>query len=293
MQVLINTKHLLMAKERPFNSELVIEERISSAELRGYHIGFDQKQFRLEPLVDIIRSVIPEYALGFHEGKSVPLSKMIERAKDAAKTIFSTDKYKSRGEFGELILHLLLREFHGTIPLVSTIYFRDAVNVPAHGFDGVHVIDNKNEKKLFLGESKLYKSGPAGIADLLKDMETHLNNDYLRQQFNLVSRKIPNDAQNIRHWRTLLHKNQTLDEIFKSIVIPMVCTYNSDLFINHCDNTSDYFKDFEEECKSLFEKFNKGRTVSNVEFLLLLLPIPCKDTLNDQLFKRVKAMQEM
>jgi hypothetical protein len=282
-----------MAKQRPFNSELVIDERISLPDLRGYHIGFDQKKFRLEPLVDVIRSVIPEYALGYHEGQSVPLPQIIERAKDAAKTIFSTDKYKRRGEFGELILHLLLRDFHGTIPLISTIYFRDAVNVPAHGFDGVHVIDITKEKKLVLGESKLYTSGGAGITDLLKDMKNHLENDYLRQQFNLVSRKIPAGAKNVQHWRTLLHKNQRLDIIFNSIVIPMVCTYNSDLFLNHNDNTNNYFQEFEEECHKLFKKFSKGKSVSKVEFILMLLPIPCKDTLNKKLYAKVKAMQEM
>jgi hypothetical protein len=35
------------------------------------------------------------------------------------------DKDLARGEFGELILHLLLRDFHDTVPLLSKIYFKD------------------------------------------------------------------------------------------------------------------------------------------------------------------------
>jgi len=280
-----------MNQPRPFESELVIEEKISLAELRGYHVGFDQKQFRLKPLVDIIRSVIPEYALGYHQGQDVHMTKMVERMKDAANTIYSTDKFKNRGEFGELILHLLLRDFFGTVPLISTIFFRDAVNVPPHGFDSVHVIDRPAYKKLVLGESKLYHSGKAGIADLLKDIRIHVQNDYLRQQFNLVSRKIPANADNIRHWQQLLHKNQRLDSIFQSLIMPMACTYDSELFLNHTDNTAEYFKEFEEECGELFNQFNNGNTIANVEFVLLLLPIPCKKTLNKALHERIQAMQ--
>jgi len=91
-----------MSMSRPFQSDLVINEHISLSELRGYHIGFDQKKFRLEPLVDIIRSVIPEFALGFHQGQDVHMTKLVDRVKDAANTIYSTDKFKNRGEFGEL-----------------------------------------------------------------------------------------------------------------------------------------------------------------------------------------------
>ena len=92
---------------RPFNSDLVLDERISDSTLRAYHVGFDQNKFRLLPLVETIRSVIPEYALGYHQGNNIPLTEIVDRLQDAAKTVYTTDKYKRRGEFGELILHLL------------------------------------------------------------------------------------------------------------------------------------------------------------------------------------------
>ena len=78
---------------RPFKSELVIDEKISENSLKGYHVGFDQNEFRLTPLVDIIRSVIPEFALGYHEGKNIPLTDMVEKLKEAAQTVYLTDKY--------------------------------------------------------------------------------------------------------------------------------------------------------------------------------------------------------
>ena len=109
---------------RPFRSELVLEQRIAEATFRAFHVGFDQNKFRLQPLVDIIRKVIPEFALGYHAGTEIPLTDMVERLKEAAETVYLTEKYQTRGEFGELILHLLLRDFFDSIPLVSKIYFK-------------------------------------------------------------------------------------------------------------------------------------------------------------------------
>lgn len=278
---------------RPFNSDLVLDERINESTLRAYHVGFDQNKFRLLPLVETIRNVIPEYALGYHQGNNIPLTEIVDRLQDAAKTVYTTDKYKSRGEFGELILHLLLRDFCNSIPLISTIFFRDAPNVPAHGFDGVHVTINGNEKKLWLGESKLYKSGKDGVDDLVGDIVKHFNADYLRQQFSLITRKLPVDTPEIEHWRALMHKNQRLDVVFSSIVIPMVCTYNSSLFTNHNNETQQYIDDFIKECKSLHEQFNRKKPSSNLEIILLLLPVPDKDELNRELDTRLKSMQRI
>ncbi len=278
---------------RPFNSELVLDERICETTLKAFHVGFDQNKFRLLPLVETIRSVIPEYALGYHQGNNIPLTEIVDRLQDASKTVYTTDKYKRRGEFGELILHLLLRDFCNSIPLISTIYFRDAPNVPAHGFDGVHITTNGDEKKLWLGESKLYKSGADGITDLVNDISKHFNADYLRQQFNLITRKLPNDTPEIEYWRTLMHKNQKLDVIFSSIVIPMVCTYSSDLFVNHNDDTQHYIDDFKKECSALHNEFNRKKPASNLEIMLLLLPVPDKDELNTELDTRLKAMQRI
>lgn len=125
---------------RPFQSDLVMEERKSEATLRAYNVGFDQNKYRLEPLVNLIADVIPEFAFGYHAGKSVPLNELRQRLKEAAMRVYTTDDYKNRGEFGELILHLLLRDYCGTIPLISKIHFKDADNTTVHGFDGVHIV---------------------------------------------------------------------------------------------------------------------------------------------------------
>lgn len=276
---------------RPFNSELIIEEKICEATFRAYNVGFDQNKFRMQPLADIICDVIPEFAFGYHAGQSVPLPQLRRRIKEAAMSIYTSDKYQKRGEFGELILHLLLRDFIGSIPLLSKIYFKDSDNIAVHGFDGVHIVIDGNEKRLWLGESKLYVDGVDGVKELANDLIKHLNSDYLRRELTLISKKLPESTLEIDYWRNLMHENQRLDVILNGITIPIVCTYSSYLFNNHNDNTNQFINDFLQECYHLKEKFEEYKTTTNVDVILMLLPVPCKNELTKELHDRLRSMQ--
>jgi HamA len=276
---------------RPFQSDLVLEEKIGEATLRAYNVGFDQNKFRLQPLVDVIAEVIPEFALGYHGGVLIPLNELRRRLKDASLRVFTTDDYKNRGEFGELILHLLLRDYCGTIPLISKIVFKDTDNSAVHGFDGVHVTVTNESKKLWLGESKLYTDGKAGVRALASDLKEHLKGDYLRREFSLISTKLPETVPEIEHWRALLHEHQKLEAALDNLCIPMVCTYSSSLYGAHNDNTEEYIQDFISECRILQEMFEEKKIKTNVDVILMLLPVPSKDELVAKLHERLKHMQ--
>jgi hypothetical protein len=278
---------------RPFKSELVLEEKISEATLRAYHVGYDENKFRLQPLVDVIRTVIPEFALGYIAGHQIPSAQAIDKLRDAAKSVYTTDKYQKRGEFGELILHLLLRDFCNTIPLVSKIKFKDADNATIHGFDAVHITTKDQVSKLWLGESKLYSDGKAGVIDLAGDLKKHFAADYLRREFQLVTNKLPDKFPDIEYWRNLMDQHQKLDEIYKSIVIPMVCTYTSKVCRSHNKETQQYIQDFIAECKNLEKEFQSKKIKTDLEVVLMLLPVYDKDELNKELDKRLKAMQQI
>lgn len=276
---------------RPFNSEQVIEEKISEATFRAYHIGFDQNKFRLQPLLDIIMDVIPEFALGYYEAKTILHTSITNKLREAAKTIYTTDKYEKRGEFGEIVLHLLLRDFCNSIPLISKIYFKDAKNVVVHGFDGVHV--TVVDKKLWLGESKFYGDGMTGIMALLKDVEDHFSKDYLRNEFTLISRKIPKEMPDAEYWKKLMHQHNKLEDIFQSVCIPLVCTYTSDIFKSHTDETKEYLEAFEKECRELKKKFDEKNIHTNLEIILMLLPVPDKNELSKKFHERLKSAQNI
>jgi hypothetical protein len=283
-------------KTYPFESNKVIEEKICEAKLRVFDAGFDQNQYRLKPLADVIMRALPEFALGYNP-KGTPDTLIYERLKEAAEILYKTDKYKSRGEFGELILHLLLRDFCGTIPLVSKIYFKDSPNNAVHGFDAIHVVNTDEEKSLWLGEAKIYQAGSDGLNKLVDDLKSHFTEDYLRNEFFLIKKKVDLvDEETIKdrdHWLDLMNKHTTIDRIFSSITIPMLCVYDSEVYQNHTSFSEEYLRTLEKEVREMAGNFHCkcGEITTNLNIILLLLPIPSKTELVDTLNERLKNLQ--
>ncbi len=58
---------------------------------------------------------------------------MQRMTKKAAQIVYNTTKYGSRGEFGETLLHIAIRQIYQTIPAVSKIYYKSAVNETVKG----------------------------------------------------------------------------------------------------------------------------------------------------------------
>ena len=131
------------------------------------------------------------------------------------------------------------------------------------------------------------------MKDLADDLKKHVNADYLRREFSLLSRKLPNTVPDIEHWRSLMDKHSRLSDVYAGIVIPMVCTYTSPLFTSHSDNTTDYFVAFETECRSLLAEFSANRIQTDCDVILMTLPVPDKNLINEELDKRLKHMQRI
>lgn len=176
-----------MNKNTPFNSHLILKQQINESNFSTFLVGFDlkddgTKEYRLKPFVSKLLDAIHEFAFGYHNGTGTDNTETLEKVTEAAKSIYKIDefqkakdlylndgeyeddleeKYLKRGEFGELILHLILRDFYQTIPLLSKIYFKDSRGHTVHGFDSVHI--EPKSKTLWLGESKLYTDGKKGL----------------------------------------------------------------------------------------------------------------------------------
>lgn len=348
-----------------FNSETVITEHISNAKLRAFFVGFDFQQFRYDPLVDKLMSAIVDFAFGYHDGilNTYKIDQLREAARlvykiedydpsnpDHLKTITKKDKdgkkvkkkvpykdeedfrarkYYNRGEFGELILHVLLRDFLNTDPLLSKMYFKDSTGNTVHGLDAVHIgddIDDSTQRSIFLGESKLHRTGETGVAELLDDVKKHFNSRFLNGEFLLIGKKrrsfLPVDEyvdkntvdqyqeylKQKNYWYDKLIKVQKGEEklqaLFASVTIPMICTYTSELFEKHDDETTIEFQnDFKAEIEQLEDQFKKGLIkikkeaekgepiATDLNIVLMLFPVPDKKELVKRMHTKLHHQQ--
>ena len=304
-----------------FGSKKVITEQISEGDLKTYFVGFDiddnsNRYYRLENLVTLLLKVIPEFAFGYHEGTIYP-SMVYELTRDAAKSIYKIKefeearriyesgdciaddeidkKYLKRGEFGELILHLLLRDFHNTIPLLSKIYFKDAYGSTVHGFDAVHI--QPQTQTLWLGESKLYVNGKSGIKALISDIKDHIKRDYLNDEFTIISKKIKpyDNIEEKEYWLKLMDEHTKLLTLCDSVCIPLLCTYTSGIFTKFNDeNLKEFITEYEQEVRELkkyFDENNDHPLKTKLNIIFLLFPVKCKNSLVKKMHQRLHYLQ--
>lgn len=339
-----------------FNSQNVITEHISNADLKAYFVGFDLNVFRYDHLVEYILDVLVDFSFGYHTGilKKYDRRKLVESAKsiyrisdNTEKKVFEeakkkyvdedseyeddvADKYLKRGEFGEIILHLILRDFIKTVPLISKIHLKDSDGMTVHGFDAVHVgncIDDSSKKSLYLGESKLYKDGAKGVKALIGDIEEHFKKDFLNREFVLIGKKADSFhkmeeysdestkdeyskfLQEKDYWFSEIDKLQTgqgkMQDLFKSITIPLLCTYTSKVFEDNNDETTDKFKNeyeteitvlkntFDQELEKIKNKYkDSGELIStDLNVILMLFPVPSKKELVKRLHTKLYHQQ--
>lgn len=307
----------------PFNSEKIITHKIHETELSTFLVGYDindagQKEYRAKSLIEKLTHVIHEFAFGFHEGTETANSETLSKLSEAAKSIYKIeafqiikdlyendkslsddihDKYLRRGEFGELILHLLLRDFHSTTPLLSKIYFKDSFGHAVHGFDAVHI--QEDTRTLWLGESKLYTNGKLGIKALIEDIKEHFKSDYLNSEFLIISKKIKHfdNIPEKDHWLNLMAKSTKLIDQLSSINIPLLCTYSCDIFSKHDDEVSEEFCNeylYEmRELKDYFDSLNDHPLKSKLNIILFLFPVKNKNEIVKALHKKISLLQSL
>ena len=310
--------------KRTFDKKNIILLEVNEEDLNSFLVDMDidedgKSYYPLNELANEIINTIPEYVFAQYENPDIPQSDAVEKLREAARSIYKIKDFdimqrwylkqdkeakkliekmpsNRRGEFGEMILHLLLRDFKGTIPLISKVYFKDTAGVPAHGFDAVHI--SPNEKILWLGESKFYTDGEKGVEQLLDDLKNHFRRDYLNEQFIIIKKNLENNSIPQRNeWIETLSSCSKLKERIKIINIPMLCTYPHDIYTRFTDFTHadaiTYHEANIRDLKTYFDTNNKHPLRNQLNVILLLFPIRNKKEFVTMLHEKLWHMQSM
>lgn len=236
---------------------------------------------------------LPEFSLSYSERESINDTNLVSQLRKAAQIVYDTDKYDRRGEFGELILHALMRETMGTESAISKIYFKDAVNNTVKGFDAVHVLATQTALELWLGEVKFYKDVTQAIRDVVPELEAHFQDDYLKKEFVLITNKLDPSWAGTPKVKDLLHRNRSLDEVVTAVVVPVLLTYDSTTVKGFSQASQQYKAALETELAAIHQKFVAKNKVTKVRIELFLFPMASKDDLLAQLHKRLQAAQDL
>jgi hypothetical protein len=211
--------------------------------------------------------------------------------KQAARGVFLSDNFSKRGEFGEILLHILIRQTKKTIPAIRKINFKDVANDTIKGFDCVHVVASGTVFELWSGEVKFYSDINTAIADVCRELIEHTKQDYLKSEFSAIFNKLDPSWPYTDKVKNLLDINTSLEQIFECSCIPVLLTYNSGTIQSFSKTCTEYEQQFNLEVTKNYEKFTAKMGQLPIIVHLFLLPLKDKDKLNQILNDKLKRLQ--
>lgn len=267
----------------------VLEDPVFCALCAGYEGGI----WRAEAFAAHAMEWLPEFCLSAEELEEFRPGTALALLRKSARLVYQTDKYKLRGEFGELFLHIALRQVHNSIPAISKLYWKDAVNNTVKGYDAVHVVETSGKLELWLGEVKFYSDANRAIRDVVSEIKDHTALNYLKNEVAIIANKLDKTADHYATLSRLLDPNTSLDDVFDAACIPVLITYDSAALKGHKKSTPQYVKALADEVsaiqKTLREKLEPLALPVRVH--LFLVPLNTKSGLLKILDSELKRLQ--
>ncbi len=272
---------------------IIIHKDDTFPDLYGMCAGFECHQWRKDQLIDYIFEYLPEFALTYSEFENLTGENVVAKMRQVVKSIYQSEKFKKRGEFGELLLHAIIRETYNTIPAISKIYYKDAPNDTVKGFDAVHVVVTRDALELWLGEAKFYNDIHNAISDVIEELNQHIQARYIRNEFVAIANKIDAKWPHADRLKTLLHPNTSLDEVFSNTCIPVLLTYDSTTLAKYDNKCDEYIQEISEEFQNFHKKFCDKLGDFPLTIHLFLFPLNTKEKLVYSLDSKLKTWQSL
>lgn len=274
-----------------FSDNIIVHDLSSNPKIIGLNVGYEMKKWRYDSFTEYLFEWLPEFALKYSDLLQIRSATATKFLRKAAQTIYNTDKYGKRGEFGELLLHAIIRELFDSEPVISKIYYKSATNDTVKGFDAVHVVENNAELELWLGEVKFYKEISKAITDVLDELKKHVSRDYLKEEFSLITTKIDDKWVHAEKVKKLLSTRTSLDEVFKRLSIPVLLTYESDSVKKFNEVSDEFKKSLKGELETHYNTFCNKLSPKKLNIHLFLMPIEDKLELIKKLHEKLEGFQ--
>lgn len=308
----------------------VLVLKVDEADVNAIFMNTDYQedgslQYAYDNFADVFSENVLEYAFAYAQ---IPPAQITRKLREAAQSMiklhdvqklrsyFTEDVpeedwdadflrwYEKKGIFGEVILHLFLKEFKDTIPLISKLYFKDSFAQEAKGFDSVHV--SANGETLWLGETKFYRTWKkhgvvkGGIDELVEDLKKHFSKDYLSEQYVIIKRGLETEYEHPQRaaWIEKLNKPILLKDVFQYIRIPLLCVYEDGIARDYLQPITEAAKDagiiaHTTTVRDYYNSINTFPHKDQVETLLILMPIEAKRKIVKCMLEKIWHIQNI
>ncbi|GEM_PF-3097196 len=245
-----------------------------------YTLDFESGRYREQELVGLIRDIVPFFALTESEIKEIDKSEWnrqsFTRVSDASKN--------SKGDYGELLLFVLLNIFYDVPKFVTKARLRSTTREQIKGFDCAHFSVEGGNVSLWLGEAKFHKNISGAISSAFKSLNDHLNDSSrIKSELKLLGGEIelnkgidPNTYELLKSY---VLGGRSLDKV--PITVPVLITYDSTCIASYTvddkpDIESDHFRnELAGELENCFASIYKKSWPSekNIKIVFIIVPL--------------------
>ena len=240
-----------------------------------FHLDFDEDGYSQKSLLNLIKRSVMYFALTPKEFKDMSKHEVHEMS-PTAWTRISTANKNAKGDYGELLLYLILSAFYPAKRFVTKVKLRSNQADQIKGFDCAHFsIDADGELNFWLGEAKFRSSFSDAVADAFKSLDDHCKADFISSEFKILAPNIEINSKLPEYQKLLAalrgeHRIKNLRFVF-----PILITYDSTAIKNSKAIDLEFKEVLEKEMKKKYEHIrNKWKNEKpNFRFIFMLFPL--------------------
>jgi len=256
-----------------------------------YCAGFECKKWRCIPMADHLVEWLPDYAL-LEEELDIDHGNAFIKLKQAAVRVYTSPKYKKRGEAGEIALHGICREFFDTVPISPRVFYKSASNDPVKSFDLVHARLPKGKPfEIWLGESKLYANRGQAIAAAIDSIKEHIKQGFLTKEKLLLGPQISKNAPRYQEIMEVFKAQTSIDKFLAASVFVVGILANSKGAAAAKENCDEYVNAAISELSEMLKVLNGAKFAAPLRLVLVYVPLADKNLLTETFDKRLKGLQ--
>lgn len=238
--------------------------------------GYDGGKWRSANLADHLFEWLPYAALSQEHQLSFASHNFLQMLRVAAAHIYNTKKTATRGELGELLLHLCCILHFGCAPVVCKLILKSSSNDTVKGFDGVHVLPRSDRFELWLGESKFYTDGREAIRESIESVRQHIIPEFLSAEKAMLFGHVGPDVPHRDAIVKLLKAQASGDQLLSVSTFPILIAYESHTVAHFKELSDTYAETLKREAAEMKAYFCERVSDLKLRFQLILVPLENK-----------------
>lgn len=272
--------------------------------------GFEDGAWRKKVFRQFVMDNIAQTGLSAEDRDNLYCESPYTTLTESVKNLRLADTDNGQGsEIAEIVLYGIMRYYYGALPVVPKIFYKQNANDNAKGADSVHIVlDDRGDFTLWLGEAKFYSNiANERMYEPVKSVFDTISTDKIKKENSIITsisdlQYVIPDPDTRKFVQTILRRETSVDEIRKRLHVPILLlhecdktqkatelseTYLEEIKRYHLDRAVNYFN-----IQNGKQKKQNVHGYDNIQFHLILFPVPNKNEIVNWFVERAKQIKE-